>query len=366
MARDDYAILVGISHYPDPGFPPLQGPPHDVQRFYDWLVDPQGGDVDPSNIVTILSPDPPPKLPVNQVPPQFQDFQFAFQQLITGGSSGIQYHCQNRLYLYFSGHGFCEIRNQMPQAALYAANANRLFSWNIAGTLYALWAKEVALFGEIVLVMDCCRDAEATKSLTPPPLPAIANVGAARNVKLFCVYAAPKGGKAQERPIDELGGQVHSLLTHALLDALRHAPADEQGRVTGEMLKGYLENAWRALCGALPADPPEVYLPATGDIVFSLRPPTRLSQKIKPDSGAPGDLLEIFDGSSKLFGSLNLPITGSNSTSIRWADQRSETISIVDGALLVPLPAGLYRARLLSGHGEKKEFFEAGGPDVEL
>ena len=154
MPRNDYAILVGISHYPAEGFPPLEGPPRDVQRFYDWLIDPQGGDVDPDNITRLLSPDPPPQVTSDMAPPQFGDFQVAFQHLVTGGGRSIQNHSQNRLYLYFSGHGFCEIRNQMPQAALYAANASRLFNWNIAGTLYALWAKEVALFGEIVLVMD--------------------------------------------------------------------------------------------------------------------------------------------------------------------------------------------------------------------
>lgn len=368
MPRDDYAILVGISYYPDPGFPPLLGPPRDVQRIYDWLVDPQGGDVDPNNIIRILSPDPPPKgAGAGPVPPLFEHFQLAFQQLITGGGSGIKYHSKNRLYLYFSGHGFCEIREQTPQAALYAANASRLFNWNIAGTLYAQWAKEVALFGEVVLVMDCCRDAEATKMLMNPPLPAISNVGAARNTKLFCVYAAPKGGKAQERPIAELNHDVHSLLTHALLDAFRHAPPDDRGNVTGTMLKGYVENLWPSLCGALPADPPEFYIPPTGDIVFFRRPPARLNTRIKLVSGMAGDLLELYDGSGKLYGSLSLPAPGSTAV-VQWVDGSSEAIAVENGSLVlvVPLPAGFYRARLVSGAVEKKQFFEAGGADVEL
>ncbi len=368
MPRNDYAFLVGVSHYPDPGFPPLEGPPRDVQRFKEWLVDPDGGDVDPNNIITMVSPPIDPHNSSAQVSPQFQDFQVAFQQLITGGGNNIKYHSKNRLYLFFSGHGFCEIRNQMPQAALYAANASRLFNWNIAGTLYALWAKDVAVFGEIVLVMDCCRDAEATKMLMNPPLPAISNTGAAQTVKLFCVYAAPKGGKAQERPIPELNNEVHSLLTHVLLDALRHAPPDAQGNITGSMIKGYLENAWPTVCGDIPADPPEIYIPPTGDIVFFERPATRLLQNILVNSWLPGDLLEIYDGSGKLFGSIVLPDAGSSTVSIEWKDQSSEELSVDSASMMlsIPLPAGYYRVRLLSGGVEQKEFFEAGGPDVNL
>ncbi len=366
MPRDDYAILMGVSHYPDPGFPPLEGPPRDVDRFRRWLIDPQGGDVDPTHITTIVSPNPPPAVAPDQAIPQFRDFQVAFQQLITGGGGKITFHSDSRLYLYFSGHGFCEIRNQMPQAAIYAANASRLFNWNIAGTLYALWAKEAAVFGEIVLVMDCCRDAEATKMLMNPPLPAIANPGAARSVKLFCVYAAPKGGKAQERPIPELNNQVHSLLTHVLLDALRHAPADEQGNLTGEMIKGYVENAWSDVCGDIPADPPEIYIPPTGDIVFSRRPPARLEQHIRWASWTAGDSLEIYDGRNLLFATIALPEPGSPKATVTWADQKSETVKISGSSLILPLPAGLYRVRLLSGAQERQQLFQAGGPDVEL
>ncbi|MFO7643549.1 MAG: caspase family protein [Desulfosarcina sp.] len=366
MARDDYAILVGISHYPNPGFPPLQGPPRDVARFHRWLTDPQGGDVDPDHITTIVSPEPPSSVAPDQAPPQFTDFQVAFQHLIAGSDGRLQYHSDSRLYLYFSGHGFCEIRNQMPQAAIYAANATRLFNWNIAGTLYALWAKEAAVFGEIVLVMDCCRDAEATKMMTNPILPTIVNPGAARNVKLFCVYAAPKGGKAQERPIAELDDEVHSLLTHVLLDALRHAPPNPAGDITGQMLKNYIENAWPAACGDIPADPPEIYIPPTGDIVLSRRPPQRLRQTLRLTTLAAGDLLEIYDGRNQLLATLDLPAPGSPTVPVTWADQSRETLPLNASAVTLSLPAGLYRARLVTGGAERQQLFQAGGSDVQL
>ncbi|MFH0726165.1 MAG: hypothetical protein V2B19_07425 [Pseudomonadota bacterium] len=366
MPRNDYAILVGISHYPAPGFPPLQGPPRDVQRFHDWLIDPQGGDVNPAHITTLLSPDPPPQVPPDQAPPQFSDFQVAFQQLITGGGGNIQYHSDNRLYLFFSGHGFCEIRNQMPQAAIYAANASRLFHWNISGTLYALWVKDVAIFGEIVLVMDCCRDAEATKMLMNPPLPAIVNPGSASNVKLFCVYAAPKGGKAQERPIPERNNEVHSLLTHALLEAFKYAAPDGNGNITGQMIKGYVEDIWPTMCGDIPADKPEIYIPPSGDIVFFRRPPARLPQKIRVTPWGDGDTIEIFDGHNQLFATLKLSEADHAMAGICWANRTTETVPVVASEVTLPLPAGLYRVKLQAGAEERQQLFQAGGPDVQL
>jgi hypothetical protein len=366
MPRDDYAILMGISHYADPGFPPLQGPPRDVARFHQWLIDPKGGDVNPNQITSIVSPASPANVNPDQTPPTFNDFQSTFKQLITGGGNNIQYHSNSRLYLYFSGHGFCEYQNAMPHAAIYAANASRWAHYNIAGTLFALWAKEAAVFGEIVLVMDCCRDVEATKTLSPTFLPAITNLGSARNVKLFCIYAAPKGGKAQERPSPELNNQVHSLLTHALLDAFQHAPPDEKGNVTGQIIKGYLEDAWPTLCGSTPADPPEIYIPPKGDITFFRQPSARLLQKFRVSAWLTGDPVEIYDGRNQRFASLNLPEPGAASVVVTWADQTSETVPISDGAIGIPLPAGFYRVLLVSGAKERQQLFQAGGADVDL
>lgn len=366
MARKDYAILVGISQYPNPGFSPLQGPPRDVDRFRQWLIDPQGGDVDPHNIKVIVSPDPPLAVDPDRAPPELNDFVAAFKRLVIDDQNNLHPHGESRLYLYFSGHGFCEIREQMPQAAIYAANASRWANWNIAGTLYALWAKEAAAFGEIVLVMDCCRDAELAKIIFPPLLPVIINPGAARNVKLFCIYGAPKGGKAQERPIPELNNEVHGLLTHVLLDALRHAPPDAAGQITGQMLKNYIENAWPGACGAIPADPPEIYIPPTGDIVFFRRPPERLLQTLSLSAWEQGDRVDIHDGRNQLCASVTLPAAGSTEVEVLWADQSKQTLAFSEGTLSLPLPAGLYRVRLQGATGERQQLFQAGGDDVRL
>src|SRR5205814_1559906 len=115
--------------------------------------------------------------------------------------------------------------------------------------------KAWALFDEIVLIMDCCRDAELTKKPTEPPLKEPTDVVPAQTVKLFELYAAPKGGKAQERRIPSRNNKVHGLLTHAFLEAIEHANPNAPSVSTSD-IKGYLENQWAAICGDQPADPP--------------------------------------------------------------------------------------------------------------
>lgn len=41
--KEDYAIVVGINHYP--GMNPLKGAEQDALNFIEWLKDPKGGDV---------------------------------------------------------------------------------------------------------------------------------------------------------------------------------------------------------------------------------------------------------------------------------------------------------------------------------
>jgi hypothetical protein len=265
---DDYAILVGIGKYADMStFPELQGPTNDVALMKEWLISSAGGNVSPDNITTILSPQTiEPGTDPDSLPPITEDFKKAFKRLVRD-KDGHFVSRPGRLYLYFSGHGFCEKKSLTPQATLYAANATREFPENIFGSYYALLARDKALFSEIVLIMDCCRDTEVNR---PPDVPAVNEAGnsAAGDVRLFCIYAAPKGGKAQEREISERGNKVHGLLTHAILKAFVEAKPDTGTFITGAALKRHLLETWTALCGSIAAAPPEIVLPTGTDLQF--------------------------------------------------------------------------------------------------
>ncbi len=269
---EDYAILVGIGKYGDRNtFPELQGPINDVQIVKDWLTSPTGGGISnpEKNIVQILSPteEVPPNTPLYEYPPVALEFDNAFKQLVTDGNGEFVARPDSRLYLYFSGHGFCDKKSLTAQATLYAANATRNFPENIFGTQYALNVQDKALFSEIVLIMDCCRDAEINR---PPSIPTInqAGNGAAGTVKLLCIYAAPKGGKAQERAFPERDGKVHGLLTHAVLKAFAEARPENGNSLSGSALKKHLLATWSAICGDIPAAAPEIVLPTGEDIFF--------------------------------------------------------------------------------------------------
>lgn len=227
MAAEDFAILVGISVYPNPGFSTLSGPSKDIVLMRKWLTDAAGGAIpdDKEHIVIIESPEPYPQVDdPDKAPPVAEAFDIEFRKLLRKRMGLKADRVKGRLYLYFSGHGFCNRRmNRDSEAALYSANATKEYYDHIYGTQYARVAKGKALFQEIVLIMDCCRDSEVNREPTPRPYTDTPDDGLAAEAQLLAIYAVPKGGKAQERVVQERGGEVHGLLTHALIQALDEA-----------------------------------------------------------------------------------------------------------------------------------------------
>ncbi|HEU5218622.1 MAG TPA: hypothetical protein VFU23_08180, partial [Gemmatimonadales bacterium] len=59
MARDDWAIVVGIKRYFDPALAGLEGPENDARQFYEWVVSPSGGAVPKAQAKLIVSSDYP-------------------------------------------------------------------------------------------------------------------------------------------------------------------------------------------------------------------------------------------------------------------------------------------------------------------
>ena len=263
MAADDYAILVGISRYADPTFPSLQGPASDVALFKRWLIGAQGGAVPEHRIHCILSPSPyPENVDALQAPPLVAEFDAAYIRMERERMAmKAERAAAGRLYLYFSGHGFCSRdMDRGEEAALYAANAAKDYFQHIFGTYYARRAKAKALFAEIVLIMDCCRDAEVNRAPIQPALVNTPDDGLAADVRLFAIYAVPRGGKAHEREIPERGA-VHGLLTHALFKAFEQARPSKDGAISATRLRDHLLQSWDAVCGLDAAPRPEFLLP---------------------------------------------------------------------------------------------------------
>ena len=364
MAKDDYAILVGISRYADSSLHKLDGPVLDVGLIQYWLELPEGGGLTSGNIVRIVSDElSQTPAPGENMPPLFQDFLDAYLKIVRKpDKKGFIQRADSRLYLYFSGHGFCNKYEREAHAALYLANADRDVSWNIYGTYFAQFAKDHGLFGEIVLIMDCCRDAELAKEPLVPPLRKPTDIGVTNQARLFELYAAPRGGKAQERKIPSRNNEVHGLLTHAFLDALHHAQP-KNATVSSQDIKEYLREQWDALCGDEPADRPEAIVPTNGEIIFQRNGARDVLQRFKLKRLQEGSVFEVIDAD---FTVVALVTIGAGQATIERTGQAVHSYPITEGVIEVPLPATFCLAVAQTAEGVLKAKFQAGGNDVEL
>lgn len=363
MPHDDhFAILVGIHRYGDMNLKGLDGPPNDIELMRKWLVNPARGGLRPEHVELVVT-DPTKKQKVGpDLPPLAEDFLNKFMSLVQNDDGSWKVRKGSRLYLYFSGHGFSEKKDATAHAALYAGNCRlRGPFYNIYGTFYAKWAKSFGLFDEIVLIMDCCRDAEATKQPTKPPLPENGDVGTGKNVRMLEIYAAPRGGKAQERAIPDREGLVHGLLTHVLIEALENAGV-KKGGVSGADIKSYIEQRWQAVCGSNPVNPPEIYLPQVGDIIFD-RPEnkaTGIVQRFRVGAVEDGASFSLFNGDLSLFRTIHIHRPSAKIQNPATLDVG--TADVVDDVLSIELEARLYKAQI--NGSDRAVFFQAGDDHV--
>src|SRR4051794_20882261 len=128
MGKDDWPIVVGVKNYPDPDLAGLEGPEIDAKEFHDWVILGNGGDVPPGQAIPILSAEynPPVTSPATAMPSQ-DKLKAAFDQLLSiadeNEKKGFGREIGNRLYLFFSGHGFAPDQ-QDELVALLTANAS--------------------------------------------------------------------------------------------------------------------------------------------------------------------------------------------------------------------------------------------------
>lgn len=92
----DWALVVGINHYPSAGVQELEGAVHDAEEFYTWVTDPKGGDVDEKHAKILKTNDGPDKSR-----PKMQQIEDFFDELMDAPTDQVG----RRLYLYLSGHG---------------------------------------------------------------------------------------------------------------------------------------------------------------------------------------------------------------------------------------------------------------------
>jgi uncharacterized caspase-like protein len=241
MAKNDWAVVVGIQSYP--GLSDLGGPENDAKDFFEWLISKDGGAVPKEHVTLILSPTPPATLPTSALPTT-QQIEQAFDHLDdianldeNNGRVG------RRLYLYFSGHGFAP---DFEQAALLMANATqKRTGFHILGKSYADWFYRSGYFNEVVLFMDCCQEKYSKTVPRPVHFNDVTDFNAIDEGKRFYGFGTKWSRLAQERLMDD--GKVHGVFTYALLKALRGDAADSEHNITATSLGDWLYANMRKL-----------------------------------------------------------------------------------------------------------------------
>ena len=144
--QDHYAIVVGITDYA--GFPVLSAAEGDAIAFANWLCDPNGGDIPPSQVRVIVSSGRP--VPGKSYYPIKDDIDDALRTIISKQAGRIG----KRFYFYFSGHGCTPSADEI---LLLMANATAdSMRRNIGPDPYRKWLTNGALFDEILFILDCC------------------------------------------------------------------------------------------------------------------------------------------------------------------------------------------------------------------
>jgi uncharacterized caspase-like protein len=228
MMETDWALVVGINSYPWVGVDPLEGAVHDAERFHQWVINEQGGAVDPNQTLLLTSPA---GAAAGALPrPVFSEIYQFFENLLAvlGNGSG------RRLYVYLSGHGISPtvqdpVHGSVSNAALLMANAKAPNLWfNFAGNIWAKGAHDAARFREVVLIMDCCRDLKNNATSTAHCFGEL--VEDSKDCRLIEAYATGWASKARELPFPP-ANQKQGVFTHSLLEVL------SSGRMTGGLLK---------------------------------------------------------------------------------------------------------------------------------
>jgi uncharacterized caspase-like protein len=294
----DYAIVVGIDHYdPTRGIPILRGCVNDALLFHQWLTNRAG--LDPQRSKLIVSKDN--GRPVRD---EIEDELITFfrQYLQTGKPVG------RRLYLWFSGHGITPA-GTYDDCALLMANAGDLALRAIPGKLAADRIRTAAMFQEVILFMDCCREVSGNPD-AGLALPNRANPYAGMNTKWLYGFAAMWSSRAAEQlmpnPLDAQAPSLHhGVFTHAILEGLLYAGDQTAGMaVTADSLIRYVRARTQDLLPPDSKQMPEVRHDEMGaPIVFA----TAAASTVRVKLITPAQGFQVLNGSG--LSKLNPPIT---------------------------------------------------------
>ena len=270
-APNDYAVIVGINRYrSEDGIEPLKGAVNDAKLFREWIVDPNGGGLDPDpkseRVVLITSPEDGPLAPNRDT---IEDQIQTFYQKAASGMRPVG----RRLYLFMAGHGVNPIEGPGDDCSLIAANSFINSLRVLTGRVTAQRILKQPMFQEVVLFMACCRDVDGSASFSGLPMPG----DPLPDSKYLHGLAVKWAKRAVERelphPTDPTKAPLwQSVFSHALLKGLTTA-FDDQGNITSLSLRNFVKLQVQSLLPPNDNRPPQFFMDEDlPPIVFKSRP----------------------------------------------------------------------------------------------
>lgn len=298
-APNDHAIVVGIDSY-QPGIPALKGCVNDANLFYDWLVDPNGGGLNPANVELVTA-----RVPGDGAPPTGRPDRGEIEDLIIQGYYRHKFDTGDRkgrrVYLYFAGHGVGPPSPNDEDCGFVMGNAVPLSLRSLLSRTTAKRMREANLFEEIVLFVDCCRElTEFVRADCDLPLLG----GDARVVKripflygLAAPWAAASSEKLLPHPLNPAEASlIQGVFTHCLLRGLQSA-TDQAGQVTSSSLRSFVRSAVQELLPTDDNDRPAIdFSEDLPLITFGIGRPTGLTVARATVGGRPIAKVIVRDG----------------------------------------------------------------------
>jgi uncharacterized caspase-like protein len=316
--QDDWAIVVGVQHYPGlsnsiGANDALKGPVNDAIDFHQWVVDPQGAAVPPAQARLFIQTNLPlsgsalPPLTPREIisaRPNILDIQamlFEFTaKAAENRQKGLGQQVGRRLYIFLAGHGIepgIAFPGIFPGPALLLANCTAGdYSQHVLGRQLANWFYLCSYFKEVLLFMDCCRD----NTWTTPARPLATQPCNGTDLgKYFYAFGAKWDRRSREQ---DFGGVTHGIFTTALLDALRGGASDP---ITQKVTIGSLRDCVPQIMEELApnrVDPQRPdFEPLGDDFVVCVAPPKLYPVTIALPSVAVGNKFKVHGYGSKTY-----------------------------------------------------------------
>jgi len=284
---EDYGLVVGINDYKNEPYSPLFGAKRDAEDFLQWLKDPGGGNVPAANV------DPFMKLSDAAGSEPMLSHLLILLAALRGRAPKGKKRIGRRLYLFMSGHGVSP-KGEMDEAGLVTVDAQGPLNTFLPGKQSADLFSLAARFDEVLLFMDCCRVTHVLLDPFKIPIPENPDPAAAAKVKRFYAFATGFGNTAREA---EHGGAVRGIFSRILLDGLKAAPTDKNGRRTTTQLRTYLETEMGKI--KIDGEPLVPKFPGSDEIVLAEGLMSTLSV-VRLTFSQPTAAIEVLDGGNGL------------------------------------------------------------------